>query len=105
MSNQSESSERKMQIMQIQIQSLIHPQPLLFQSHKEISSRGMEDFQLDGKVLTRIAMMAQDHYPVKLAINSDLGCIIVQMQHDVSMFVFLPDEVTANITLVEESTH
>ncbi|XP_045549917.1 pigment epithelium-derived factor-like [Salmo salar] len=64
--------------------------------------RGMEYFQLDGEALTHIAMMTQDHYSVKLGIYSDLGCTIVQMQHDVSMFVFLPDEVTANMTLVKE---
>lgn len=27
----------------------------------------------------------------------------IQMQDDISMFVFLPDEVTSNMTLVEES--
>ncbi|CAB1325975.1 unnamed protein product [Coregonus sp. 'balchen'] len=74
----------------------------------------MEYFQLDGEALTHIAMMTQDHYSVKLGINSDLGCtastqficshsLIVQMQDDVSMFVFISDEVTANMTLVEES--
>ncbi|CAB1352334.1 unnamed protein product [Coregonus sp. 'balchen'] len=39
-------------------------------------SRGMEDFQLDGEALTCIAMRTQDHYQVKLGINSDLGCTV-----------------------------
>uniref|UniRef100_A0A8C7S5F6 Serpin domain-containing protein n=1 Tax=Oncorhynchus mykiss TaxID=8022 RepID=A0A8C7S5F6_ONCMY len=65
----------------------------------------MEDFQLDGEVPARIPMMQQDNYPVKMGVDPDLGCTIaqIQMQDDVSMFVFLPDDVTQNMTLVEES--
>ncbi|XP_071265579.1 pigment epithelium-derived factor-like [Salvelinus alpinus] len=49
--------------------------------------RGMEDFQPDGEALTHIVMMTQNHSPVKL------GCTVNTQ----------PDEVTANMTLVEES--
>ncbi|XP_071369787.1 pigment epithelium-derived factor isoform X1 [Centroberyx affinis] len=68
-------------------------------------SGAMEDFQLDGKAPVRIPMMQQDNYPLKMGIDSDLGCTIaqIQMQDDVSMFVFLPDDVTSNMTLLEES--
>ncbi|KAM3868554.1 pigment epithelium-derived factor [Diretmus argenteus] len=68
-------------------------------------SGAMEDFRLDGKAPVRIPMMQQDNYPVKMGIDSDLGCTIAQihMQGDVSMFIFLPDDVTSNMTLVEES--
>ncbi|CDQ69563.1 unnamed protein product [Oncorhynchus mykiss] len=65
----------------------------------------MEDFQLVGEAPARISMMQQDNYPVKMGVDPDLGCTIaqIQMQDDVSMFVFLPDDVTQNMTLVEES--
>ncbi|XP_010891802.1 pigment epithelium-derived factor [Esox lucius] len=68
-------------------------------------SGAMEDFQLDGEAPARIPMMQQDNYPVKMGVDSDLGCTIIQiqMQDDVSMFVFLPDDVTQNMTLVEDS--
>ncbi|XP_029303465.1 pigment epithelium-derived factor [Cottoperca gobio] len=68
-------------------------------------SGAMENFQVDGGVPVRIPMMQQDNYPVKMGADSDLSCTIVQiqMQDDVSMFVFLPDEVTSNMTLLEES--
>ncbi|XP_070700401.1 pigment epithelium-derived factor isoform X2 [Pempheris klunzingeri] len=65
----------------------------------------MENFQLDGGTPVRTPMMQQDNYPVKMGIDSDLSCTIaqIQMQDDVSMFVFLPDDVTTNMTLLEES--
>ncbi|XP_076836216.1 pigment epithelium-derived factor [Brachyhypopomus gauderio] len=65
----------------------------------------MEDFQLDGAAPARVAMMQQDHYPVKMGMDSDLSCTIAQvpMEGDVSMYFFLPDEVTQNLTLVEEA--
>ncbi|GAA6093940.1 pigment epithelium-derived factor [Tachysurus ichikawai] len=33
-----------------------------------------EEFQLDGEAPTTTTMMKQDHYPVKMGIDSDLGC-------------------------------
>ncbi|XP_047463562.1 pigment epithelium-derived factor [Mugil cephalus] len=65
----------------------------------------LEDFQVDGSAPVRVPMMQQDNYPVKMGVDSDLSCTIaqIQMQNDVSMFIFLPDEVTSNLTLVEES--
>ncbi|XP_058272020.1 pigment epithelium-derived factor [Hemibagrus wyckioides] len=64
-----------------------------------------EEFQLDGEAPTTIAMMKQDNYPVKLGIDSDLGCTIAQvpMEDGVSMYYFLPDDVTKNLTLIEEA--
>lgn len=68
-------------------------------------SGASENFQLDGGVPVRIPMMQQDNYPVKIGVDSDLSCTIaqIQMQDDISMFVFLPDDVIANTTLLEES--
>ncbi|XP_071362403.1 pigment epithelium-derived factor [Trachinotus anak] len=65
----------------------------------------MENFQVDGGAPVRVSMMQQDNYPVKMGADSDLSCTIaqIQMQDDISMFVFLPDEVTSNMTLLEES--
>ncbi|XP_068600963.1 pigment epithelium-derived factor [Brachionichthys hirsutus] len=65
----------------------------------------MEDFQVDGGSPVRTPMLQQDNYPVKMGIDSDLSCTIaqIQMQDSVSMFIFLPDEVTSNMTLLEES--
>ncbi|MGH0170401.1 UNVERIFIED_CONTAM: hypothetical protein FKN15_058756 [Acipenser sinensis] len=50
-------------------------------------------------------MMSETKYPVKLGIESDLNCKITQvpMQGDVSMLLFLPNEVSQNLTLIEES--
>lgn len=87
---------------------------------------------MDGGAPVRIPMMQQDNYPVKMGVDSDLSCTVsvydcvdnsahfltcvltdvffllyqiaqIQMQDDVSMFIFLPDEVTSNLTLLEES--
>ncbi|XP_036975541.1 pigment epithelium-derived factor [Acanthopagrus latus] len=68
-------------------------------------SGAMENFQVDGGASVRIPMMQQDNYPVKMGADSDLSCVIaqIQMQNDVSMFIFLPDDVTSNMTLLEES--
>uniref|UniRef100_A0A3P8S4W2 Serpin domain-containing protein n=1 Tax=Amphiprion percula TaxID=161767 RepID=A0A3P8S4W2_AMPPE len=65
----------------------------------------LESFQVDGAAPVRVPMMQQDNYPVKMGADSDLSCTIaqIQMQDDVSMFVFLPDDVTTNMTLLEES--
>nr|XP_006640979.1 PREDICTED: pigment epithelium-derived factor [Lepisosteus oculatus] len=68
-------------------------------------SNQMESFQVEGSAPARVPMMKEDRYPVKLGIDSDLRCKIaqVQMQGDVSMLIFLPDDVTQNMTLIEES--
>uniref|UniRef100_A0A3Q1FR43 Serpin domain-containing protein n=1 Tax=Acanthochromis polyacanthus TaxID=80966 RepID=A0A3Q1FR43_9TELE len=68
-------------------------------------SGALESFQVDGAAPVRVPMMQQDNYPVKMGADSDLSCTIaqIQMQDDVSMFVFLPDDMTANMTLLEES--
>ncbi|XP_051250833.1 pigment epithelium-derived factor isoform X1 [Dicentrarchus labrax] len=68
-------------------------------------SGAMENFQVEGGAPVRISMMQQDNYPVKMGADSDLSCTIaqIQMQEDVSMFIFLPDDVTSNMTLLEES--
>ncbi|XP_070839177.1 pigment epithelium-derived factor [Chaetodon trifascialis] len=68
-------------------------------------SGAMQNFQVEGGAPAQIAMMQQDNYPVKMGADSDLSCVIaqIQMQDDVSMFIFLPDEVTSNMTLLEES--
>ncbi|XP_043997090.1 pigment epithelium-derived factor [Gambusia affinis] len=64
-----------------------------------------QDFQVENGAPVRVPMMQQDNYPVKMGVDSDLSCTIaqIQMQNDVSMFVFLPDDVTTNTTLLEES--
>ncbi|KAJ8347661.1 hypothetical protein SKAU_G00262500 [Synaphobranchus kaupii] len=65
----------------------------------------MENFQVDGDPATQVPMMQQDRYPIKLGLDTDLGCTIAQvhMQGDLSMVFFLPDGVTKNMTLIEES--
>ncbi|XP_014858996.1 PREDICTED: pigment epithelium-derived factor isoform X2 [Poecilia mexicana] len=64
-----------------------------------------QDFQVENGAPVRVPMMQQDNYPVKMGVDSDLSCTIaqIQMQNDISMFVFLPDVVTTNTTLLEES--
>ncbi|XP_008400016.1 pigment epithelium-derived factor [Poecilia reticulata] len=64
-----------------------------------------QDFQVENGAPVRVPMMQQDNYPVKMGVDSDLSCTIaqIQMQNDISMFVFLPDIVTTNTTLLEES--
>ncbi|XP_037543144.1 pigment epithelium-derived factor [Nematolebias whitei] len=68
-------------------------------------SGALQNFQVDGGLPVQVPMMQQDNYPVKMGVDSDLHCTIaqIQMQNDISMFVFLPDEVTTNTTLLEES--
>ncbi|KAL6098256.1 serpinf1 [Pungitius sinensis] len=68
-------------------------------------SGAMENFQVDGGAPVRVPMMQQDNYPVKMGVDSDLRCTIAQipMQGDISMFIFLPDDVTSNMTVLEES--
>lgn len=68
-------------------------------------SGAQENFQLENGAPVRVPMMHQENYPVKMGVDSDLRCTVaqIQMQNDVSMFVFLPDDVTTNTTLLEES--
>ncbi|KAK1157532.1 pigment epithelium-derived factor-like [Acipenser oxyrinchus oxyrinchus] len=64
-----------------------------------------EPFQVDSWTSIQVPMMSETKYPVKLGIESDLNCKITQvpMQGDVSMLLFLPNEVSQNLTLIEES--
>ncbi|XP_028322451.1 pigment epithelium-derived factor isoform X2 [Gouania willdenowi] len=68
-------------------------------------SNSLESFQIDGGTTVRVPMMHQDNYPVKMGVDSDLSCTIaqIQMQDSVSIFVFLPNDVSANLTTLEES--
>ncbi|XP_051533094.1 pigment epithelium-derived factor-like isoform X1 [Myxocyprinus asiaticus] len=68
-------------------------------------SNKMENFQIDGEAPVLIPMMEQENYPVKMGVDSDLGCTVAQvpMEDGVSMYFFLPDEVTQNLTLIEEA--
>ncbi|XP_030648915.1 pigment epithelium-derived factor [Chanos chanos] len=65
----------------------------------------MEPFQTDGGASTQVVMIQQKHYPIKMGIDSDLSCTIAQvpMEDGVSMYFFLPDEVTKNLTHIEET--
>ncbi|CAJ1063699.1 pigment epithelium-derived factor [Xyrichtys novacula] len=65
----------------------------------------MENFQVENGPPVQVSTMQQDNYPVKMGVDSDLSCTItqIQMQDSVSMFIFLPDDVNSNMTLVEES--
>ncbi|XP_054611597.1 pigment epithelium-derived factor [Dunckerocampus dactyliophorus] len=62
-------------------------------------------FQQEGKAPVRVPMMQQDNYPIKMGVDPDLSCTIAQilMQNDVSMFVFLPNDVTFNLTSLEDT--
>ncbi|CAB1437302.1 unnamed protein product [Pleuronectes platessa] len=57
----------------------------------------MDDFQVDGATPVRIPMMQQDNYPVKMGDRSDPDA--ERGQH----VRVLPDEVTSNMTLLEDS--
>ncbi|XP_012673969.2 pigment epithelium-derived factor [Clupea harengus] len=64
-----------------------------------------ENFHLDGEEPVHVPMMHQTNYPIKMGKDSDIGCTIaqVQMEEGVSVFFFLPDEVTQNLTQIVES--
>ncbi|XP_023646788.2 pigment epithelium-derived factor [Paramormyrops kingsleyae] len=68
-------------------------------------SGNLEDFNVEGASPVKVAMMKEDRYPIKMGADPDLGCTIaqVQMDGDVSMIFFLPDEVTTNTSLIEEA--
>lgn len=42
-------------------------------------SGGLENFQVDGAAPVRVPMMQQDNYPVKMGVDSDLGCTVSVM--------------------------
>lgn len=65
----------------------------------------LQNFHLDGEEPVQVSMMHQTNYPLKMGKDSDIGCMIaqIQMEEGVSMFVFLPDEVTQNLTLIVEA--
>ncbi|KAM9781813.1 pigment epithelium-derived factor isoform X2 [Syngnathus typhle] len=67
--------------------------------------QSLQNFQQEGKAPVRVPMMQQEHYPIKMGVDSDLSCTIAQilLQNQVSMFVFLPHEVTSNLTALEET--
>lgn len=62
-------------------------------------------FQLDGTPPVQVPMMQQDNYPIKMGIDSDLSCTIAELplQDGLSMYLFLPDAVSSNMTAVEEA--
>lgn len=45
-----------------------------------------EEFQLDGEAPTTIAVMKQNHYPVKMGIDSDLGCTVKKKKKKAPLF-------------------
>ncbi|XP_077360959.1 pigment epithelium-derived factor [Festucalex cinctus] len=67
--------------------------------------QSLQNFQQEGKAPVRVPMMQQENYPIKIGVDSDLSCTIAQilLQNQVSMFVFLPQEVTSNLTALEET--
>uniref|UniRef100_A0A672FY27 Serpin domain-containing protein n=1 Tax=Salarias fasciatus TaxID=181472 RepID=A0A672FY27_SALFA len=66
-------------------------------------SGALENFQVDGGMPVRVPMMQQDNYPVKMGADSDLSCTVSVLSPLSRMFIFLPDDVSANTTLLEES--
>ncbi|TRY98390.1 hypothetical protein DNTS_021809 [Danionella cerebrum] len=56
-------------------------------------SNKMENFLRDGEAPVLVPMMEQENYPIAQ----------VPMEDGVSMYFFLPDEVTHNLTLIEEA--
>ncbi|KAJ0061537.1 hypothetical protein NL108_005531, partial [Boleophthalmus pectinirostris] len=69
------------------------------------STGSMSQFQVDGSTSVQVPMMRQDNYPIKMGIDSDLSCTIAElpMQDGVSLFLFLPDTVTSNLTAIEDA--
>lgn len=69
------------------------------------SSGAQGQFQVDGAPPVKVPMMQQDNYPIKIGIDSDLSCTIAEipLQDGVSMYLFLPDAVSSNMTAVEEA--
>uniref|UniRef100_A0A8C6T399 Serpin domain-containing protein n=1 Tax=Neogobius melanostomus TaxID=47308 RepID=A0A8C6T399_9GOBI len=69
------------------------------------SSGALAQFQIDGAPSVQVPMMQQDNYPIKIGIDSDLSCTIAELplQDGLSMYLFLPDAVTSNMTAVEDA--
>ncbi|XP_072317868.1 pigment epithelium-derived factor [Eucyclogobius newberryi] len=69
------------------------------------NSGSMGQFQVDGSTPVQVPMMQQDNYPIKMGIDSDLSCTIAELplQDGVSLFLFLPDAVTSNLTAIEDA--
>ncbi|XP_061658424.1 pigment epithelium-derived factor [Syngnathoides biaculeatus] len=67
--------------------------------------QSQQNFQQEGKAPVRVPMIQENNYPIKMGVDSDLSCTIAQilLQNQVSMFVFLPQEVTSNLTALEET--
>lgn len=47
-------------------------------------SAATENFQVDGGAPVRVPMMQQDNYPVKMGVDSDLGCTVSIFHSDVT---------------------
>ncbi|XP_057676754.1 pigment epithelium-derived factor isoform X2 [Corythoichthys intestinalis] len=71
----------------------------------EFRPPSLQNFQQEGKAPVRVPVMQQENYPVKMGVDSDLSCTIAQilLRNQVSMFVFLPQEVTTNLTALEDT--
>ncbi|KAJ0003875.1 hypothetical protein NQD34_010089 [Periophthalmus magnuspinnatus] len=69
------------------------------------NSGSMGQFQVDASTSVQVPMMQQDNYPIKMGIDSDLSCTIAELplQDGVSLFLFLPDTVTSNLTAIEDT--
>ncbi|XP_061558443.1 pigment epithelium-derived factor [Phycodurus eques] len=67
--------------------------------------QSLQNFQQEGKAPVRVPMLEQNNYPIKMGMDSDLSCTIAQilLENQVSMFVFLPQEVTSNLTALEDT--
>lgn len=65
----------------------------------------IQDFHLDDTKSVKLPMMSGENYPAKFGFDSELSCKITQLQlsDDVSMLIFLPNEITKNFTLIEET--
>ncbi|CAL1572555.1 unnamed protein product [Knipowitschia caucasica] len=62
-------------------------------------------FQIEGSSPVQVPMMQQDDFPLKIGIDSDLSCTIAELPlvDGVSLFVFLPDAVTFNLSAIEDA--
>lgn len=69
------------------------------------SSGALRQFQVDGAPPVQVRMMQQDNYPIKMGIDTDLSCTIAELplQDGLSMYLFLPDAVSSNMTAVEDA--
>ncbi|XP_032823590.2 pigment epithelium-derived factor [Petromyzon marinus] len=58
-----------------------------------------------GPVALRVATMRRDDVPIRYGLDTELGCRVAQLplQGGCSLLLFVPVEVTGNLTVVEES--